>query len=92
MVAGLRRIRPRRTAVFSALFRVAWIRRIVVGPEPEGVVTLFAVLFAFIGVMIFSLGIIGEYVGRIYNEVRKRPRFVVRNVYAGGAKETACAS
>jgi undecaprenyl-phosphate 4-deoxy-4-formamido-L-arabinose transferase len=28
-----------------------------------------------------GLGIIGEYIGRIYQEVRRRPRFVIRAVY-----------
>jgi undecaprenyl-phosphate 4-deoxy-4-formamido-L-arabinose transferase len=59
-----------------------FIRRLIVGPEAEGLFTLFAILFAFIGVQIMALGIIGEYVGRVYNEVRKRPRFVIRQVYS----------
>ena len=54
------------------------VRRFVVGPEGEGIFTLFAILFFFMGVLIFSLGIIGEYVGRIYQEVRRRPRFIVK--------------
>ena len=54
---------------------------LTLGPEAEGLFTLFAILFAFIGVQILALGIIGEYVGRVYNEVRKRPRFVIRQVY-----------
>ncbi len=54
------------------------IRRFVVGPESEGLFTLFAVLFFFMGVQIFALGIIGEYIGRIFQEVRRRPRFVVK--------------
>jgi undecaprenyl-phosphate 4-deoxy-4-formamido-L-arabinose transferase len=57
-----------------------FIRRLIVGPEAEGLFTLFAILFAFIGIQILALGIIGEYVGRIYNEVRKRPRFVIKEV------------
>lgn len=56
------------------------LRRIIVGPEVEGVFTLFAIFFFLIGIVLFGLGIVGEYVGRIYQEVRKRPRFVVRRV------------
>jgi undecaprenyl-phosphate 4-deoxy-4-formamido-L-arabinose transferase len=49
-------------------------------PEAEGLFTLFGILYFLIGVAITGLGIIGEYVGRIYNEVRRRPRFMVRTV------------
>ncbi len=56
------------------------LRRFVVGPEVEGVFTLFAILFFLLGIVLFGLGVVGEYVGRIYQEVRKRPRFVVRQV------------
>ncbi len=55
-------------------------RRIVLGPEAEGVFTLFAIVFLLISVAITGLGIIGEYVGRIYLEVRQRPRYVVKSV------------
>ena len=54
-----------------------FIRRLVVGAEVEGVFTLFAILFFFVGLQILALGLIGEYVGRIYQEVRRRPRYVV---------------
>jgi len=57
------------------------IRRLLVGPEAEGVFTLFAILYFLVGVGIMGLGIIGEYVGRIYKEVRRRPRFVIRALY-----------
>ena len=71
------------TAIGGVTFSIfLFIRRLIVGPEAEGLFTLFAILFAFIGIMILALGIIGEYVGRIYNEVRKRPRFVIRQVYS----------
>ncbi len=54
-----------------------FVRRLIVGPEVEGVFTLFAILFVFVGLQILGVGLIGEYVGRIYREVRRRPRFVV---------------
>jgi undecaprenyl-phosphate 4-deoxy-4-formamido-L-arabinose transferase len=57
------------------------VRRLFVGPEVEGVFTLFAILFVFVGIQILALGLIGEYVGRIYLEVRRRPRYVVRATY-----------
>lgn len=57
------------------------VRRFIVGAEVEGVFTLFAILFFFTGIIIMGIGIVGEYVGRIYQEVRKRPRFVIRKTY-----------
>ncbi len=70
------------TALFSVAFAIfLLIRRFMVGAEVEGVFTLFAILFFFIGITIFGIGIVGEYVGRIYQEVRRRPRYVVRRTY-----------
>lgn len=57
-----------------------FIRRLVVGPEVEGVFTLFGIAFFLIGVLLLGLGIVGEYVGRIYQEVRRRPRYLVAAV------------
>ena len=57
------------------------IRRLIVGAEVEGVFTLFAILFTVVGVLLAGLGIVGEYIGRIYHEVRRRPRFSVRREY-----------
>ena len=56
------------------------LRRLIIGPEVEGLFTLFAIQFFLIGIVLFGLGVVGEYIGRIYQEVRKRPRFVVRHV------------
>lgn len=55
-------------------------RRLIVGPEVEGVFTLFAIMFFLLGIVLLGLGVTGEYIGRIYQEVRKRPRFVIRYV------------
>ncbi len=54
-----------------------FVRRLFVGPESEGVFTLFAILFVFIGILIFAVGLLGEYIGRIYLEVRRRPHYRV---------------
>lgn len=50
------------------------LRRLLYGAEVEGVFTLFAILFFFVGFQIFAIGLIGEYLTRIYDEVRARPR------------------
>ncbi|MGH8128232.1 MAG: glycosyltransferase [Gammaproteobacteria bacterium] len=60
------------------LFVWLMIDRIVNGPDVGGVFTLFAIAFFFIGVLLVGIGILGEYVGRIYQEVQQRPRFVIR--------------
>ena len=65
-------------AILSVLFVVFLaVRRIIVGPEAEGVFTLFAIAFFLIGVALFGVGLLGEYVSRIYDEVRHRPRYIV---------------
>jgi undecaprenyl-phosphate 4-deoxy-4-formamido-L-arabinose transferase len=46
----------------------------------QGVFTLFAVLFVFIGAQFIGLGLIGEYLGRVYHDVRGRPRFFIREI------------
>jgi undecaprenyl-phosphate 4-deoxy-4-formamido-L-arabinose transferase len=56
-------------------------RRFFVGPEVEGVFTLFAILFVFIGLLILAVGLVGEYVGRIYLEVRRRPTYRIRAIH-----------
>jgi undecaprenyl-phosphate 4-deoxy-4-formamido-L-arabinose transferase len=56
------------------------IRRLVHGPEAEGVFTLFGIAFFLIGVLLMGVGVVGEYVGRIYEQVRQRPRYTVAAV------------
>jgi undecaprenyl-phosphate 4-deoxy-4-formamido-L-arabinose transferase len=47
----------------------------------QGVFTLFAILFFFVGAQFMAFGLLGEYIGRIYQEVRDRPRFVVKRIH-----------
>ncbi len=68
------------------------IRRLIVGPEAEGVFTLFAIAFFLIGVTLMGVGVVGEYVGRIYEQVRQRPRYTIAAILqasegSAGARE-----
>jgi undecaprenyl-phosphate 4-deoxy-4-formamido-L-arabinose transferase len=60
------------------------IRRLIVGPEAEGLFTLFGIAFFLIGIALFGIGILGEYIGRIYQEVRQRPRYVISAILQAG--------
>lgn len=63
------------------------VLRILYGPEwgNYGVFSLFAILFFFIGGLFFGLGIMGQYLGRVYHEVRRRPSYTIRRVHEGPA-------
>jgi undecaprenyl-phosphate 4-deoxy-4-formamido-L-arabinose transferase len=62
------------------------IMRLVHGPEwaVSGVFTLFAVLFIFVGAQFLGMGLLGEYIGRIYYDVRERPRYIISEVTGPG--------
>ena len=63
--------------------------RLIYGHEwaVSGVFTLFALVFFFLGGQLFAIGLLGEYVGRIYQQVRDRPRYVIRQVIRGVSTE-----
>ena len=68
-------------SLLSLVFVVFLVaRRLIVGPEAEGLFTLFGIAFFLIGVTLFGIGLLGEYVGRIYQQVRERPRFLIQAV------------
>jgi len=70
-------------SILSVLFGIGLVvRRLVGGAEAaeQGLFTLFAIAFLLIGVTLFGLGLLGEYVGRIYEEVRRRPRYLIAAV------------
>jgi undecaprenyl-phosphate 4-deoxy-4-formamido-L-arabinose transferase len=70
-------------AAFGALLLVL---RFVYGPDwaAQGVFTIFAILFLFLGIQLVGMGLLGEYVGRISRDVQARPRFIVREVVGTG--------
>jgi dolichol-phosphate mannosyltransferase len=51
--------------------------KFVLGRSPVGFTALILVLTFFSGVQLLSLGVIGEYLGRVYEETKGRPRYIV---------------
>ncbi|MYM25686.1 glycosyltransferase [Duganella sp. FT135W] len=66
--------------ISGLLVTVLLVRRLFLGAEAEGLFTLFAIAFFFMGVILFGIGLLGEYVGRIFQQVRARPRYVVQTI------------
>jgi len=58
------------------------VLRVIYGAEwaAQGVLTVFSILFLFSGVQLLAMGLLGEYIGRIYNDVRARPRYFIREI------------
>ncbi|MGB0128293.1 MAG: glycosyltransferase [Rhodocyclaceae bacterium] len=77
-------------SALSALFVVFLaLRRIFFGPEAEGLFTLFGIAFFMLGILLFAVGLLGEYVGRIYQQVRHRPRYLIQAVLESKTAEPA---
>ena len=70
--------------VSVGFFAVIIYRRIAYGSEAEGLFTLFAISFLLLGVALFGIGMLGEYVGRIYQQVRERPRYLIQAILEAG--------
>ncbi|GHA97176.1 glycosyltransferase family 2 protein [Streptomyces chryseus] len=79
--------RPLRLAIhtglwlfLSALVYALWIIANVLldGVDTPGYATLITAVVALSGIQLATLGVIGEYVGRIYDESKRRPHYVVR--------------
>jgi glycosyltransferase involved in cell wall biosynthesis len=68
-----------------AMAYAAWIVGVALvnGVDTPGYVTLLVAVIALAGVQMLMLGVVGEYVGRIYYEVKRRPHFLVKATNAG---------
>jgi dolichol-phosphate mannosyltransferase len=73
------------TVLFSLIYFVYNVyRKIAYNDVPQGFTATILAIILFSGVQLISLGLIGEYVLRIYNQVRNRPLFVIEKIIQEG--------
>jgi dolichol-phosphate mannosyltransferase len=69
-------------SVFSiALAAFYFWRQVLFGLNPPGFPTLIVAIFFLSGIQLITLGMMGEYVGRIFEEIKHRPLYTVRRVF-----------
>ena len=68
-----------------ALFLV--LRTMVFGIDMPGYASIMTAILFFSGIQLLSIGIVGEYVARLFNETKQRPIYLVRDVIAGPATD-----
>lgn len=72
-------------SLFSILLAIFYtIQKIFRDLNPPGFATTIVAILLLAGIQLLTMGVIGEYVGRIFEEVKRRPLYVVRRVIGGG--------
>ena len=58
------------------------IERVIDNTIPSGYTTMIIIVTIFSGVILIALGLLGEYVGRIFISLNKKPQFIIRNSWS----------
>lgn len=67
---------------FSILLAIFYtIQKILHGLNPPGFASLIVSIFFFAGIQLITMGVIGEYVGRIFEEVKHRPLYIIKKIH-----------
>jgi dolichol-phosphate mannosyltransferase len=67
----------------------AVFQRLFLGTAPQGFAALIVAIVFFSGIQLLFLGLIGEYLGRVYDEAKGRPHFIVTDVVRGGGHDAS---
>jgi polyisoprenyl-phosphate glycosyltransferase len=71
-------------SLFSIMLAVFYaVKKLTYGLNPPGFATLIVAIFFLAGIQLITMGVIGEYVGRIFEEVKRRPLYIARRVIKG---------
>jgi glycosyltransferase involved in cell wall biosynthesis len=77
------------SALLSFLYAIGIILRVIfLGIDVPGYASLMTVVLFMGGIQLLSLGIIGEYLGRLFLESKRRPLYVIDGVFEAGAVST----
>jgi dolichol-phosphate mannosyltransferase len=63
------------------------VKKMVVGLSPPGYASTMTAIFLLSGIQLVTIGVVGEYIGRIFDEVKSRPLYVLRRVTRAGRSE-----
>lgn len=75
-------------SILAFLYIVVIVVRVLLyGIDVGGYASLMAAILFLGGVQLLSLGIIGEYVGRIFNETKNRPLYLIEHYHNGARKK-----
>ena len=66
------------SAGFGFLMMLFWIvRKLIYGNPTDGWTSLVTIMLFFFGIIMMQISVVGEYIARIYEEVRERPLYIV---------------
>ncbi len=69
-------------AIFAFLFgSIIIIKTIITGVDVPGYASLMVMITFFSGIQLLSIGILGEYIGRIFNETKNRPLYLIDDIH-----------